>query len=362
MKQVNDLKALRDKIDDIDNSILELLNKRAEVALQVGELKKGESLQFYNPEREKQILDRLTGLNKGKFPNDTLRFIFQEIFYASLSLEQSITVSYLGPPSTYTHLAALRYFSSSAKLIPARTIRDVFETVEAKKAEYGVVPIENSNEGAVNYTLDVFGEFTLNVYAELMIEINHNLLSKVKERAEVKKIYSHPQAIAQCRKWLETYMFGVPIIDTVSTADAATKAADEEGAGAIGSELAARLYDLNFVERNIENTKDNVTRFLVISTKPHERTGKDRTLIMFALADEPGALHKILTPFKKANINLTKIESRPSRKKAWDYVFFVVIEGHIDDRKVRRAIDGVKKHSTKMQILGSYPAMDTIEK
>ncbi|MBF0345916.1 MAG: prephenate dehydratase [Nitrospirae bacterium] len=362
IEQVDNLKELRSRIDGIDEQVLNLLNERAKIAIDIAKVKKEHNLDFYNPKREKEVIETLQKMNKGPFPNCALKVIFKEIFCASLSLEQPRTVAYLGPQATYTHQAALRYFSSSCKFLPTKSIREVFEKVDSDVASFGVVPIENSNEGAVNYTLDMFVDFNLKVYAEILLSICHNLLSKARDKSEIKKIYSHPQALAQCRDWLERNMLGVPIYDSASTAQAASMAAEAEDAAAIGSELAGKMYDLNFVERNIENIKDNVTRFLIISKESQGKSGHDKTLIMFTVKDEPGALYEILTPFKKQKINMTKIESRPTKKKAWDYVFFSDVEGHVDDKKVKKALDAVKKRSLLFKILGSYPQVDQIEK
>ncbi|QWR77692.1 prephenate dehydratase [Candidatus Magnetomonas plexicatena] len=358
----NILTPLREKIDVIDERILELLNDRAQIALEIAEIKKSHKLDFYNPKREQEILERLVKTNKGIFPNDTLKIIFKEVFCATLSLEKPLTVAYFGPQATYTHMATMRYFSSSCSYMPTGSIREVFEHVATGKAVFGVVPIENSNEGAINYTLDMFIDYDLSVYAEILMYVHHHLLSKCNERSEIKKIYSFPLVTAQCRKWLEANMLGVPIFEATSTAQAADTASGEEGAAAISSDLAAKIYNLNFIERNIENIKDNVTRFLVISKESQERTGHDKSLIMFSAKDQPGSLYEILTPFKKQNINLTMIESRPSKRKAWEYIFFAEFEGHIDDKKVKKALDAVKKRSTFLKILGSYPQVDTIEK
>ncbi|KJU82786.1 chorismate mutase and prephenate dehydratase [Candidatus Magnetobacterium bavaricum] len=362
IEQVDKLKELRSRIDAIDEQMLNLLNARANLALDVAKVKKEHNLDFYNPKREREIIETLQKMNKGPFPNCALRVIFKEIFCASLALEQPRTVAYLGPQATYTHQAALKYFSSSCKFLPTKSIREVFEKVDADVASFGVVPIENSNEGAINYTLDMFMDFNLKVYAELLLSICHNLLSKVRDKSEITKVYSHPQALAQCRDWLERNMLGVPIYDSASTAQAASMAAEEFGSAAIGSELAGKMYDLNFIERNIENIKDNVTRFLIISKESQDRSGHDKTLMMFSVKDEPGALYEILTPFKKQKINMTKIESRPTKRKAWDYVFFADVEGHIEDKKVKKALDAIKKRSVLLKILGSYPQVDQIEK
>lgn len=352
---MEELEKLRGEIDEIDNEILKLLNKRAEIVINIAHIKRNEKEKFYSPERERQILERLTTLNKGPFPNDTLKVIYREILSASLSLEEPLRVACLGPLATFTHLAALRHFGSSATFVPVESIKGVFDAVEAGKAEFGVVPIENSNEGVISYTLDMFMDYNLKVSAEVMLEISHNLLSRSGDKARIKKIYSNPQATAQCRRWLESNIPRIPILESTSTAKAAELASQNDEAAAIASELAAKVYDLHFVERHIEDSKHNFTRFLVISKEFPPKTGRDKTSIMFSIKDRPGALHDILSPFKKARINLTKIESRPSKRKAWEYIFFLDMEGHIDDRKVRKAIDNIKDSCLYLKILGSYP-------
>ncbi len=358
MEKMNDIEILRRDIDKIDEEILDLLNKRIDIVLKIGKVKRDSNIKYYYPKREVEIIERLKKLNKGNFPNDALKIIFKEIFCASLSIEQPIAVAYLGPPATFTHMAAMKHFGSSCTFIPTNSINEVFEAVELNKATYGVVPIENSNEGIITYTIDMFMDYNLNIYAEIPHTISHHLLSKSKEGSEIKKIYSHPQPTAQCRIWLEKNMLGVPIVETASTAKAAELAAKEEHAAAIGSELAARIYELNFIERNIENYKDNVTKFLVISKTSYEDADSYRTSIMFSVKDAPGSLHEALTPFKKAKINLTRIESRPSKKKAWDYIFFVDMEGHSSEKRLKKALAELKKKCLYLKILGSYPQLE----
>ena len=352
---MNELDKLRSNIDKIDDEILKLLNKRAGYVLEIGNIKRGKNVKFYKPERERQILERITRSNTGPFPNDALKAIYREILSASLSLEEPLKVTCLGPLATFTHLAALRHFGSSASFVPVDSIKKVFENVETGKAEYGVVPIENSNEGVVSYTLDMFMDSELKVVAEIILEVSHNLLSRQIDKAKIKKIYSHPQALAQCRGWLESNMPGVITKESTSTSKAAELASREANAGAIASELAARMYDLNILEKNIEDSRHNITRFLVISKEFPPKTGNDKTSVMFSIKDRPGSLYEILLPFKKANINLTKIESRPSKRKAWEYIFFVDMEGHIEDKKVKKALAFLKGGCLYLKILGSYP-------
>ncbi len=353
-----ELEKLRNKIDDIDIEILELLNKRAEVVIEVGKTKQDKQLKIHSPEREREILKRLRDRNPGPFPNGALKLIYEEILSASLALQQPVKVAYLGPSATFTHLAARRQFGSSTEYIPESTIREVFEAVSRDKAQYGVVPIENSNEGVVNYTLDMFIDSDLNIASEIMMPIIHNLLSKTGHKSDINKIYSHVQAKAQCRGWLDKNFPGVPVIEELSTAAAAKRASKDASAAAVASELAASEYNLQFVEKGIEDNKNNYTRFLVIAKDFPGKTGRDKTSIMFSIKDKPGALYLILRSFAKHKINLTKIESRPSKRKAWEYIFFVDMEGHIEDKGVKKAINEVKKECLFFKVLGSYPSAE----
>ncbi len=352
---MHNVEKLRKDIDKIDNEILNLLNKRSHIVLDIAHIKRNEKAKFYSPERERQILERLTALNQGPFPNETLKVIYREILSASLSLEEPLRVSCLGPLATFTHLAALRHFGSSALFMPVESIKDVFDAVEKGKAEFGVVPIENSNEGVISYTLDLFIDSELKVSAEVMLEITHNLLSLSGDRADIRKVYSFSPATAQCRRWMQTNLSGVPIVEATSTAKAAELASADEEAAAIASDLAAKIYNLKFVEKNIEDSRQNFTRFLVISKEFPQQSGRDKTSIMFTLKNKPGSLYNSLEPFKKAKVNLTKIESRPSKRKAWEYIFFADMEGHIENKKLRKAIDAVMENCLFLKILGSYP-------
>lgn len=352
------LKDLRKNIDDIDLNILRLLNSRAKIVLDIKEAKKDNSLKVYSPVREREILNRIERLNPGPFPSDALIALYREILSTSRSLQQPLKIAYLGPSATFTHLAARKQFGSSTEYLPESTIKAVFEAVARDKAQYGVVPIENSTEGVINYTLDVFMDLDLNIASEIMLKITHNLMSKTGSKRGIKKIYSHPQPIAQCRGWLEENYPGIPVIGSMSTATAAKRVAKETSSAAIASELAADIYKLKFIEKGIEDYKNNYTRFLVIAKDSPGRTGKDKTTIMFSVKDRPGALYSILKHFAKHKINLTKIESRPSRRKAWEYIFFADMEGHIEDIKVKKAIDEVKGECLYLKALGSYPSAE----
>ncbi|MDA8325992.1 MAG: prephenate dehydratase [Nitrospiraceae bacterium] len=356
---MNKLEKLRKGIDRIDQEILKLLNERASAAIEIGKEKKGANVNCYSPEREKEVLENVVRLNQGPLPNEALRGLYREIMSASRSLEGPLKVAYLGPLATFTHLAAIRHFGSSADFMPADSIRNVFEEVDSGKAGFGVVPIENSNEGVVNYTLDMFVDSDLKVAGEIMLEISQNLLSKSGEAGKVKRIYSFLPATAQCKGWLEKNMPAVQVIDPGgSTAKAAEIASRDDEAAAIGSEAAAKLYNLKFVARDIEDGKHNFTRFLVISRDHPKRTGRDKTSIMFSIKDRPGALYDILSPLRKAGINLTKIESRPSKRKAWEYIFFMDMQGHIEDKPLKKAVERIKRDCLYLKILGSYPMVD----
>ncbi len=349
------LAGLRREIDQIDDRILELLNQRAQVVIRVGEAKAGEQREFYVPSREQEIYARLTETNPGPFPSEAIRRVFREIISASLSLEQPMKVAFLGPPATFTHVAAMQQFGLSAQLVPQKSIPAVFDEVLRGRAPYGVVPVENSNEGIVSHTLDMFMESDLQIIAEILLEVSHDLLSRSGRMEDVKKVVSHPQAFAQCRKWLEENLPDAPLVDVASTALAAQMVAEDDSAAAIASEMAASLYDLQIVKPKIADNPNNFTRFLVIGKKTPPRSGQDKTSIMFSVKDEPGILYRMLEPFSSRKINLSKIESRPLKKKAWEYIFFLDIEGHIAEEHVNAAVDELRGYCQFLKVLGSYP-------
>jgi len=349
------LKKLRDKIDQIDDQILDLLNNRAQVVLEVGKTKAGESREFYVPSRERAIFERLQAGNSGPFPNESVCRVFREIISASLSLEQPMKVAFLGPQSTFTHVAAMEQFGLSAQLVPQKSIPSVFEEVERGRAHYGVVPVENSTEGVVNHTLDMFISSGLQVIAEILLEVSHDLLSKTGKLEQVTKVVSHPQALAQCRRWLDENLADTPQMDIASTAAAAQMAAEDDSVAAIASQAAARQYGLQVVKAKIEDNPNNFTRFLVIGRKRPEPSGRDKTSIMFSVHDEPGILYRMLEPFSKRDINLVKIESRPMKQKAWEYIFFLDLVGHVEDEEITEAIEELRLNCHFLKILGSYP-------
>jgi chorismate mutase/prephenate dehydratase len=356
---VKELGELRRKIDRIDEEILNLLTQRARLAKKIGELKKKNNMEVHIPEREREIFERILRLNKDKFgeefPSEALIHIYREIISACLSLEKPLKIAYLGPKATFTHQASLEYFGFSAQYIPCSTIRDVFMEVESERCDYGVVPVENTIEGVVNYTLDMFLESDLKISGEVVIPINLHLLSACEDLSQIKKVYSHKVALGQCRKWLEKNLPEASLIETESTAKACEIALEEEGSSAIASEVASYTYHLGILARNIQESGDNFTRFLVISRRQMKPTGKDKTSLIFAVRDEPGALYRALEVFYENGINLTKIESRPSRRRAWDYVFFIDLEGHAEEPAVRETLEKLKSRTQMVKLLGSYP-------
>jgi chorismate mutase/prephenate dehydratase len=353
-----ELQHYRREIDRIDDEILRLLNERSKNVIEIGRLKQqsDRDANLHTPAREAEIIERLTRRNPGPFPNEAIRPVYREIMSASLSLEGPQKVAYLGPRATFTHMACMQKFGSSAQYMPVTGIKDVFNEVERGRANFGVVPIENTTEGVVNHTLDMFIDSNLLIYGEILQEVSHHLLSKNGSIEDIKKIYSHPHAIAQCRNWLETNLPHVPVSEVASTARAAELCVDEPAAAAIASELAGQLYGLKVVRARIEDNMNNFTRFLILSQKPPERTGKDKTSLMLSVKDRVGALYDLLRPFASHGINMTKIESRPSRRKAWEYIFFVDIEGHVEEDRVKKALEEVKGRCLFMKILGSYPS------
>jgi chorismate mutase/prephenate dehydratase len=287
-------------------------------------------------------------------PSDSLRAIYREVMSASLALEKPLVIAYLGPEATYSHMAVIKKFGSSLKYEPLPSITDVFTEVSKGRADYGVVPIENSTEGAVTHTYDMFVDSELKICAQIVLQIRHNLMAAC-PRDQIKKLYSIPQVLAQCRQWLQINMPQVEIIETSSSTRAAQIAKTEPNAGALASSLAAEMYGLTIHDENIQDSSENITRFLVIGRKYPPRTGNDKTSLMYAVQDRVGALHDCIASFKKFKINMTKIESRPSRKKAWEYYFFVDIVGHCNDARVKKALAELAKHTMFVKILGSYP-------
>lgn len=349
------LKKLRKTVDTVDSEILKLLNKRARIILDIVKVKGKTKESIYVPDREKDVYKKLTSQNAGPLTNTAVKAIYREVMSSALQLERPLKIAYLGPEFTFSHLASMKKFGASIDYIACVTITDVFSEVEKGRADYGVVPIENSIEGAVNHTLDMFIDSDLRICSEIYLEISHNLLSNETDKKKIKKVYSHPQVLGQCRIWLESNLPKAELIEVSSTTKAAEIAAKEKGSACIASQSAAGKYGLKILYKSIEDSTYNVTRFLVIGRTDAKPTKEDKTSIMFSVKDRSGALHDILVPFKKYKINMTKIESRPSKVRAWEYYFFVDLEGHYLDKKVNNALKELKKHSSYMKILGSYP-------
>lgn len=348
------LEVLREKIDSIDTKLVKLLNERTRQALEIGKLKQKSGKGIYVPAREKAVFARVVASNKGPLSDKSLRAIYREIMSAALSLEKKLKVAYLGPPSTFSHQAARSRFGGSVDYLSCETISDVFDSVEKETADYGVVPVENSTEGAVTFTLDRLAETSLKICAELYLPISNSLLARG-PRERIKKLYSHPQVLGQCRQWLQREMSGVEIIPVASTARAAELAAHEKNAGALSSQLAAEIYGLETLESDVQDLSGNTTRFLVIGHDQNMPSGDDKTSLLFALQHRAGALYGALESFKKFGLNMTKIESRPSRSKRWEYYFFVDVAGHAEDVRVKKAMADIARHCAMITILGSYP-------
>jgi len=345
---------LRKKIDVIDARIVSLLNDRAKASLSIGKEKKKQRKGIYAPDREKQVLARIKEINRGPMTADALDAVYREVMSSSLSLEKSLRIAYLGPEASFTNLAARKKFGSQVTYVPCTNIPEIFDRVEKNDCDYGVVPIENSIEGVVTHTLDPLVESDLKICAQMTLDISHNLLAKCPiER--IKQVYSNPQVFGQCRHWLHHHLPKAELVEVASTTKAAQIAAKKKNAACIASALAAQEYHLNVVKAGIEDFSHNMTRFFVIGTQDVPPTGHDRTSLLFSIKDKVGALHDMLIPFSRNKINLTKIESRPSKKKAWDYYFFVDCEGHQLDAKVQRAIKELEQKSKYLKILGSYP-------
>ena len=344
---------LRKEIDELDAELVRLLNERLKRALEIGELKAQGDAEVYVPAREKAVLDRVNLLNDGPLPTGALGAIYREIMSASLALERNVRVAYLGPEATFTHQAARSRFGSSVDYVHCETITDVFGAVQRDSADYGV-PIENSIDGAVSHTLDLFVGTPLRICAEIYLSINQHLMANGPEEG-VERIYSKGEVFGQCRRWLHENMSGVELIPLSSTAKAAEQASGESGCAAIASPLAAELYGLQTLASDIQDLGGNMTRFLVLGKKYGGASGADKTSIFFTVRHKAGALYEGLEAFKSCGINMTKIESRPSKTKAWEYYFFVDIEGHADDAHVKDALAQLEAHCLLLHVLGSYP-------
>jgi chorismate mutase / prephenate dehydratase len=347
----------RKAIDKLDAQIVRLLNERTRHVLAIGEIKLKAGEEIYAPHRERAVLHRLARLNPGPMTNDSLRAIYREVMSSALSLEKLLTIAYFGPEATFTHQAAIRRFGSSLRYSPQKTIADVFAEVSKNRADYGVVPVENSTEGVVTHTLDMFVDSDLKIVAQIILPVQQCLLSRTRI-AQIKRLYVHPQSLAQCRGWIQNHLPHVEIIETSSNARSAELAAKERNTAAIAGMLAAEKYGLPVLEQDIQDNAANATRFLVLGRQCSPPTGNDRTSLMVSMADKVGALHHALAAFRRHRINLTKIESRPSKRKVWEYFFFIDCDGHMQDRKVAKAIELLGQECSFVKVLGSYPNSD----
>ena len=353
------IEELRRKIDALDAEIVRLVNQRAECARGIGELKRASGAGAFAPARERAVYEQVLALNRGPLPAEAIKAIYREIMSAMLALERCPRVAYLGPPGTFSHKAARSKFGSSVEYHPATSFRDVFLEVSRGHADYGVVPVENSTEGGVNPAMDCFFESRLKICSEVYIAVHQNLLARCSREA-IRTIYSRPEVFGQCRQWLGANFPHAALLECPSTTAAAERAAAEPGAAAIASDTAAEIYGLTVLEQAIEDNPENVTRFVVVGREPAARTGKDKTSLMFSISDAPGALQGMLEPFSQRGINLTRIESRPSKRKAWDYYFFVDLEGHLEDPPVKAAIEELAGRCRHLEVLGSYPAAEAL--
>ncbi|BAP14655.1 MAG: prephenate dehydratase [Alcanivorax borkumensis] len=354
----NTLDDLRNEIDELDQKLQDLLNQRAALAHKVAEVKTATDPNpvFYRPEREAQVLRRVKERNQGPLDGETMARFFREVMSACLALEQRMKVAFLGPEGTFTQQAALKHFGHAVESLPLAAIDEVFREVESGAANYGVVPVENSTEGVVNHTLDTFMTSSLKICGEVELRIHHHLLAGEHTRQDkVTRVYSHQQTLAQCRQWLDAHMPGVERIAVSSNAEAARRLKDEWNALAIAGEMAEELYGLTAVQRNIEDRPDNTTRFIIIGRQDTPPSGCDKTSLMISGKNRPGLLYEVLSPFRDEGINLTRLESRPSRTANWSYVFFVDCEGHKEDDTLQAVLDKLEAAGNTIKLLGSYP-------
>ena len=350
------LPQLREQIDRIDAQMLTLLNRRARLVTRVGQLKHQHRASVYVPSRERQIFARLERLNRGPLPDEAVRAIYREVISASRALEEPLRVAYFGPEATFTHMAAHQQFGSQAVFVPSVTIPQVFAEVERAQADYGVVPVENSSEGSVAITLDMFVNSNLSIVSEVSLEIRHCLLSRAARPDQVRRVLAHPQALAQCRRWLTTHLPGVPAEEASSNSRAAERAATDPRLAAIASRLAAEHYKLNVLAANIQDQAANFTRFAVLGREqqPGQPSGHDKTSLLVSVRDEVGALHRALKPFADNAISLLRIESRPLKGRPWEYLFFIDVEGHLSDEPIARALREIGPLCQSVRVLGSY--------
>lgn len=359
MSMEQKLQTIRERIDALDGELLQRINERARLAQEVAEVKlaAGEEALFYRPEREAQVLRKIKDMNPGPIGDETMARLFREVMSACLALEHPMRIAYLGPEGTFTHEAAVKHFGHAALCLPQAGLDEVFREVEADSANYAVVPVENSTEGAVNYTLDLLLKTPLKICGEVELRIHHHLMSKADSLQGIRKVYSHGQSLAQCREWLDSHLPHAERIPISSNAEAARLASKEEGSAAIASTAAAELYGLDVLSNNIEDNPDNTTRFLILGASDVPPSGRDKTSLLVSTSnkDKAGALYHLLAPLDKHGISMSRIESRPSRQGIWEYVFFMDLEGHQHDEAVAKALAELKDEAGMFKILGSYP-------
>jgi chorismate mutase/prephenate dehydratase len=355
--EIQKLQTVRQRIDDVDARIQELISERAQCALEVARIKResGETSDFYRPEREMQIVNEVRQRNHGPLPDDQIVKIFREIMSACLALQQPLKIAFLGPEGTFTQMAAIKHFGHAVQMLPFSTTDAVFREVESGAANFAVLPVENSTEGVVTHTLDRLMHSPLFINGEILLRIHQHLVGKADTLASIQKVYSHQQGLAQARAWLDHHLPLVERIAVNSTAEAARLASEDPEAAAIAGKAAAEHYDLPVLASRIEDDPSNITRFLVIGPKELPCSGRDKTTILVANVNQPGGLFKLLEPIARLGVDMSRIESRPSRRGAWDYVFFIDMIGHKDNEALSNALGEVARNATLFRVLGSYP-------
>ena len=357
MAKKHTLESLRQKIDDIDSLLIDTISERARCAQQVAEVKEDQGDQaYYKPEREAQVLRRVMEKNQGPLSNEDMARLFRQIMSACLALEQPVKVAYLGPEGTFTQEAALKHFGDSAVSVPQSAIDEVFREVLSGACHYGVVPVENSTEGVISHTLDSFMDSSLKICGEVELRIHqHFMVGENTDKKKISRVYSHAQSLAQCRQWLNANFPAIERVAVSSNAEAAKRVQGEWNSAAIAGDMACELYGLEKLHNKIEDNPDNSTRFLIIGREEVPKSGKDRTSLVVSVRNKPGALHDLLEPFQRHNVDMTRLESRPSRSSKWSYVFFIDLEGHIEDPSVANVIDELSSQVVDLKVLGSYP-------
>ena len=357
MSEEDRLAAIRERIDSIDEQIQDLLNARAQAAHEVAVIKQqsGGDAVYYRPEREAQVLRLVKERNKGPLGAEEMARLFREIMSACLALEYPLNIAFLGPEGTFTQAAAIKHFGHSVNTLPVGSISDVFQEVETGNCQYGVVPVENSTEGVISHTLDMFLSSPLQICGEVTLRIHQNLLSRAEKREQIKTVYSHQQSLAQCRGWLDRHLPNAERVAVGSNAEAAGMVQSDDTAAAIAGETAAEIYQLPMLAYNIEDEPGNTTRFLIIGNQSTPPSGDDKTSLLLSTRNEAGGLHKLLQPLAEYGVSMTRIESRPSRRGTWDYVFFIDVDGHLEEASVAEALRALQGAAGMFKILGSYP-------